>query len=65
LPAGLDADGDGAVTRAEWLAAGRREQGFAFLDSDRNGSLDPRELRSGLERLRQGRSQRSGGGSRP
>lgn len=60
---GLDTDGDGAVSRAEWLAAGRLEQGFAFMDSDRDGRLSPQELRQGMARLQQRRAAQ--GGQRP
>lgn len=47
-----DSDHDGKWSRAEWTAAGRRERGFAFMDTDRDGYLTPAELMAGMQRLR-------------
>ncbi len=47
-----DTDHDGKWSKAEWLAAGRRERGFDFMDADKNGSVTPAELQSGLERAK-------------
>lgn len=47
-----DTDHDGKWSRAEWTAAGRRERGFAFMDTDRDGYLTPAELMAGMQRLR-------------
>lgn len=46
-----DTDHDGRWSRAEWLAAGRRERGFDFMDTDKDGFLTPAEIKAGLERL--------------
>lgn len=51
-----DTDGDGSWSKAEWTAAGRREQGFQMLDADRNGLVTRVELRDGLTKLRERRS---------
>jgi hypothetical protein len=46
-----DKNGDGALDKSEWLAAGRRERGFAMLDADNDGKLTRAEIRAGRERL--------------
>lgn len=48
-----DTSGDGAIDRAEWTAAGRRDRGFDLLDTDANGTLTRSELAAGLKRLRE------------
>jgi len=47
---GLDADGDGIVTRSEYDAASAER--FARLDADGDGALTREELRGGFERGR-------------
>lgn len=51
-----DADKDGKWSKAEWLAAGRREQGFAFVDADGDGLVTQAELRTGMEKAQAMRS---------
>lgn len=46
-----DADKDGKWDKAEWLAAGRRERGFAFLDADKDGFVSQPELKEGMAKL--------------
>ncbi len=41
----MDTNGDGMISKPEWLAAGRRERGFAFIDTDHNGEVTVEELR--------------------
>jgi hypothetical protein len=47
-----DADKDGRWSKAEWLAAGRREMGFAMLDADKDGFVTRPELADGMKRMR-------------
>lgn len=47
-----DTSKDGTIDRDEWLAAGRRERGFDFLDGDGNGKLDRAELDRGVAMLK-------------
>ena len=43
----MDTDHDGSFSKAEWLAAGRKERGFDFLDTDHDGKVTIAELRAG------------------
>ena len=56
LFAQADTNKDGALSKEEWLAAGRQERGFAFMDADTDGKLTAEELRAGRERLEQRRA---------
>ncbi len=47
-----DANKDGKWSKAEWLAAGRREQGFTMLDTDKDGFVTKEELKTGMEKMR-------------
>lgn len=43
-----DTDKSGGLSKDEWLAAGRRERGFVFMDGNKDGSIDKGELAAGL-----------------
>jgi hypothetical protein len=51
-----DANKDGKWDKAEWVAAGRREMGFVFMDADKDGFVTPDELKSGMARMQARRS---------
>jgi hypothetical protein len=46
-----DANKDGKWDKAEWLAAGRREMGFVFMDGDKDGFVTPVEMKAGMEKM--------------
>lgn len=46
-----DANKDGKWDKAEWVAAGRREMGFVFMDGDKDGFVTPAELKSGMDKM--------------
>lgn len=48
-----DTNKDGKWSLDEWLAAGRRERGFRFLDANADGSVTPAELQTGMARMRE------------
>jgi hypothetical protein len=50
--AAMDTDHDGRISKAEWLAAGRKERGFAMMDADHDGYLTIDELRAGREKMK-------------
>jgi hypothetical protein len=47
-----DANKDGKWSKEEWLAAGRREMGFAMIDADKDGFVTQPELMEGMKRMR-------------
>jgi len=47
-----DANRDGQWDKTEWLAAGRRERGFGFLDADSNGLVTQDELKAGMAKMK-------------
>lgn len=57
----VDTDGDGAISRTEWVAAGRPEGAFGRFDADGDGKLS----RSELAELRRVMQARRAGGSPP
>lgn len=46
-----DANKDGKWSKDEWLAAGRREMGFAMIDADKDGFVTQPELMEGMKRM--------------
>jgi hypothetical protein len=51
-----DANKDGKWDKNEWLAAGRREMGFVFMDGDKDGFVTQDELKAGMARMQAMRS---------
>lgn len=47
-----DINNDGKWDKAEWLAAGRRDRGFDFIDADKDGFVTLDEIQSGMEKMR-------------
>ncbi|MDZ4760361.1 MAG: hypothetical protein SGJ21_04755 [Alphaproteobacteria bacterium] len=48
----LDADANAEVSKAEWLAAGRRDQGFARFDANADGKLMMAEWEAAVEMMK-------------
>ncbi len=46
----MDTDHDGKVSKAEWLAAGRKERGFAMMDANGDGYVTMDEMKAGREK---------------
>ena len=46
-----DVNKDGKWDKAEWIAAGRREMGFIFMDADKDGFVTAVELKSGMDKM--------------
>ncbi|WP_343698968.1 EF-hand domain-containing protein [Caulobacter sp.] len=42
----IDTNKDGALSAAEWKAAGRRDRGFEMADTNKDGKITPEELRA-------------------
>ncbi len=51
-----DADHDGKWSKAEWLAAGRKERGFALVDTNNDGFVDRDELKAAMTRMHERRA---------
>ncbi len=47
----VDTNKDGVITLEEWLAIGRREIGFKFLDADHDGKMTPTEFAEGVAKF--------------
>lgn len=50
--AAMDTDHDGRISKAEWLAAGRKERGFAMMDGDHDGYVTIAEMKAGRAKMR-------------
>jgi Ca2+-binding EF-hand superfamily protein len=53
----LDKDGDGAVSKAEWTAAGRPAERFDQVDADKDGKVTAAELEAMIAAMRARRAQ--------
>ncbi len=48
-----DKDGDGAVSKAEWIAAGRPGERFDAVDANKDGKVTAAELEAAMAAMRQ------------
>ena len=51
-----DTNKDGAISKAEWDAAGRRPEGFAMMDADKDGKVTREEGRAAMQKMMQQRA---------
>ncbi|MDT7934344.1 MAG: hypothetical protein RQ833_07050 [Sphingomonadaceae bacterium] len=63
--AAMDKDVDRRISKAEWLAAGRRERRFAFVDKNSDGFVDKAEMVDAMQRLRAMRGNRGAADAAP
>jgi hypothetical protein len=47
-----DKDGDGAVSKAEWVSAGRPAERFDAVDADHDGKVTVAELEAAMAKMR-------------
>lgn len=52
-----DKNADGVVDKAEWVAAGRKEERFAMVDADGDGKVTVEELKTAMSKMRANRPQ--------
>ena len=48
-----DKDGDGAVSKEEWVAAGRPAERFDAVDANKDGKITAAELEAAMAAMRQ------------
>jgi Ca2+-binding EF-hand superfamily protein len=48
-----DKDGDGAVSKEEWTAAGRQADRFDLIDANKDGKITAAELEAAMAAMRQ------------
>ena len=46
-----DVNADGVLTKGEWLAAGRQEEGFLRVDADKDGKITLAELKDAVAKM--------------
>jgi hypothetical protein len=54
-----DTNKDGALSKAEWQAAGRNPQGFAMMDSNKDGKVTRAEGQAAMQKMMQMRGSAS------
>ena len=47
-----DTNADGGIDKAEWVAAGRKEERFAKADADGDGKITLEELKTGMSKMK-------------
>jgi hypothetical protein len=52
-----DTNKDGALSKAEWEAAGRRPEGFAMMDTNKDGKVTKAEGQAAMQKMMQMRAQ--------
>lgn len=52
-----DKNADGVVDKAEWVAAGRKEERFALVDADGDGKITVEELTTAMSKMKARRQQ--------
>jgi len=52
-----DKNADGVVDKAEWVAAGRKEERFTRVDADSDGKVTVDELKTAMSKMRARRQQ--------
>ena len=52
-----DKNADGVVDKAEWIAAGRKEERFALVDADGDGKVTVDELKAAMAKMQARRQQ--------
>lgn len=55
-----DTNKDGVLTRDEWLAAGRKPEGFAMMDLNKDGKVTRAEGRAAMQKVMEMRSMPAG-----
>ena len=50
--AGADTNKDGAISTAEWEAAGRKPEGFARMDADKDGKVSQAEMDAAVAQMK-------------
>ena len=53
----FDANNDGAITKEEWVAAGRPAERFDMVDADHNGKVTQAELTAAIQKMMAARGQ--------
>lgn len=51
-----DTNKDGAISKAEWSAAGRRPEGFAMMDGNKDGKVTRAEGQAAMQKMMQMRA---------